>query len=265
MNKNFKYGLKLWSVNTDAYKKEAKRLYKEGLYDFIELYAVPETAQTLKNWQELDIPFIIHAPHYAHGMNLANPDCFENNMKLVKETMLFADSLNAEYIVFHPGVGGKITETARQVNLINDSRILIENKPYKAIPQMSADFCTGSRPQEIRTIMELTKAGFCLDIGHAIAAANSFELDFIEFIHEFTELKPTLYHFSDTDINAEIDSHLNFGAGNLNLEQILRLLPENALITIETNKKSKYNLDDFNQDVYYLNNLLTQYTANCQN
>lgn len=258
MKKNFKYGLKLWSINTEDYKREAQKLYDKGLYDFIELYAVPETNETINSWEKLKIPFIIHAPHYKHGMNLANPDKFQNNMKLVKETLKFADKLNAEFIVFHPGVGGEITETARQVNLINDGRILIENKPYDAIPEMNADFCAGSRVEEIKIILENTEAGFCLDIGHAIAASNSFNTNFIEDIKKFIKLNPKLYHLSDTDINQKIDLHQNFGEGNLDIAEIMGLLPENAVITIETDKKSQHNLDDFILDIEYLKKIRTK-------
>ncbi len=265
MNKKFQYGLKLWSVNTGSYKNEAQRLYDEGLYDFIELYSVPGSLETLTSWKMQDIPFVIHAPHYKYGLNLSNPELFDSNMDLVKLAQTFADGLNAEYIVFHPGSGGKITETIRQVNLINDSRILVENKPYKTVPKMKADFCTGSRPEEIKMLLENTNAGFCFDIGHAIAAASSFNLDYIEYTREFITLNPTLYHISDTDIQAEVDFHYNFGNGNMDTAGILELLPENSKITIETNKKSKHNLDDFRDDINYLNNLLTTARVSCQN
>ncbi len=37
-----KYGLKLWSTN-DYYISEAIRLYKEGFYNYIELFIVPDS------------------------------------------------------------------------------------------------------------------------------------------------------------------------------------------------------------------------------
>lgn len=42
-----KLGLKLWSTNTDYYLKAAEKLYKEGYFDYIELYVVPNTVSTL--------------------------------------------------------------------------------------------------------------------------------------------------------------------------------------------------------------------------
>ena len=63
-----------------------------------------------------------------------------------------------------------------------------------------------------------------------------------------------MYHLSDTDTTSEIDSHYNFGAGNLNIEEVMSLIPQNSSITIETNKASKENLDDFKKDIRCLKN-----------
>lgn len=67
----YKIGLKLWSINTDYYYDEAIRLYNDGVYDYIELYVVPNMTDTIEKWKKLDIPFIVHCPHFAHGFNLA--------------------------------------------------------------------------------------------------------------------------------------------------------------------------------------------------
>ena len=48
-----KTGLKLWSINTDFYYDEAIRLYREGVFDYIELYVVPDSLDTLSKWREL--------------------------------------------------------------------------------------------------------------------------------------------------------------------------------------------------------------------
>ncbi len=67
----YKIGLKIWSINTDYYYDEAIRLYNDGVYDYIGLYVVPNTTDTIEKWKKLDIPFIVHCPHFAHGFNLA--------------------------------------------------------------------------------------------------------------------------------------------------------------------------------------------------
>ena len=118
-----KLGLKLWSVNTDYYYEEAKRLYKEGVFDYLELYIVPNTLDTLSKWKELEIPFIIHAPHFAHGSNLALKEKFKSNLEIYRQVKQFADELNSEYIIFHGGMEGDINETANQLASFNDKRI----------------------------------------------------------------------------------------------------------------------------------------------
>ena len=60
----YKRGLKLWSINTDCYYEDAKKLYDNNIFDYIELYVVPDSLDTLSTWQKLNIPFIIHCPHF---------------------------------------------------------------------------------------------------------------------------------------------------------------------------------------------------------
>src|SRR5574341_1353484 len=126
----FKFGLKLWSNNTN-YIKEAEHLYEQGIYQFIELYVLPgiNSMQT-SLWKNTNIPYIIHAPHFRDGLNLAKKELKENNKVLIKKTQEVASALGANTIIVHPGIAGDIIETVQQLKEINDLRILIENKPY---------------------------------------------------------------------------------------------------------------------------------------
>ena len=75
-------GLKLWSTN-DYYIEDAKKLYESGIYDYIELYTVPDSfCNFIKYWKELKIPFILHAPHYQSGINWGIKENRLTNMKL---------------------------------------------------------------------------------------------------------------------------------------------------------------------------------------
>src|SRR3989339_2001938 len=116
----YKLGLKLWSTNKN-YIEEAKRLYNEKVFDYIELFAVPNSYDKfICLWKELDIPYIIHAPHYSVGMNLAKKECFKKNLEHAKETFKFANDLNAKFIIFHPGIDGDVKETVIQLNKIKE-------------------------------------------------------------------------------------------------------------------------------------------------
>lgn len=251
-----KLGLKLWSNNTDNYLFEAEKLYKQNIFDYIELYVVPNTIETIFKWKDLDIPFTLHAPHFAHGVNLAKKDNEEFNFKIFEEVKQFADGLNAKYIVVHSGIDGNIEETARQLKTFKDSRILIENKPYKALPnKMKGEFCRGATFEEIKYVISEVGCGFCLDVGHAICSANTLKEEPYEYLKNFDTLNPTCYHLSDNLIDTEFDKHLHFGQGNYDLKKIFGIIDTEKNIAIETNKGSNENLNDFVEDVKWLKNL----------
>ena len=253
----YKLGLKLWSRNTDYYYDEAIRLYNDGVYDYIELYVVPNTTDTIEKWKKLDIPFIVHCPHFAHGFNLAKIEKKESNFKIYQQVKHFADELNAKYIIFHGGIDGNVKETAKQLASFNDPRALIENKPMIALPnKMGGEFCRGYNPNEIRLIKETAKCGFCLDFGHAICSANSQKIDVYKYCRDFMQFEPNMFHLTDLeDITSPYDSHLHLGTGELDLNKILSMIPPKSIITFETNKNSKENLSDFEEDMKCLQNI----------
>lgn len=246
----YKLGLKLWSINTDYYYDEAIRLYNDGVFDYVELYVVPDTLDRLDKWKKLDIPFIIHAPHYAHELNLADPNKFEYNQKIYKQVERYREELNATYTIIHSGIEGNITEVIRQLNIIKPQDFLIENKPYKA-PLGEKKHCRGYNIEEISKVISETKCGFCLDVGHAICTANALNLDPYNYLKMFNELAPKMYHLSDGFENSCTDMHLHFGEGTYDFTKILNILNDNKRISIETNKKSKNNLEDFKEDIVY--------------
>ncbi len=248
----FKAGLKLWSTN-GQYMNEAGRLVKEGCCDFVELYVIPGTPdEYLAGWRALDLPFTLHAPHFVHGVNLAEFSKARYNREVYEEVARWADALNAPRIVYHPGIGGDIRETARQLKTFNDSRILVENKPL--IPPFRQDLrCNGATYEEIRLVLGETGLGFCLDVGHCFCTANSLGAEPMNYLRRFFDFSPAYFHLSDNDAHSEIDGHQHFGAGTMPLKEILGLFPSDSMVAIETQKDSPDNLDDFRRDVEYLN------------
>lgn len=253
----YKRGLKLWSCNTDFYYNEAQMLYDQGIFDYIELYVVPETIETLSKWKQLQIPFIIHNAHFAQGFNLAKQEKAERNREIYEQTKQFADELNAKYIIFHGGIDGDIKETAKQLASFNESRALIENKPFVALPnRMGGEYCRGYNTDEIKLVMNTAGCGFCLDFGHAICAANSLGVDVYDYCKGFLKLNPSMYHLTDLDdIKSPYDSHLHLGTGQLDFNRIFDMIPQNSYVTFETIKDSKEKLDDFIKDMKWLSNI----------
>jgi deoxyribonuclease IV len=246
-----KFGLKLWSTNIH-YVEEAKKLYKENVYSYIELFAVPHSYEKyISHWKELDIPFIIHAPHYTTGLNFADSSKKKSNLKLAKEAFRFANSLSAKQIIFHPGVEGNLSETIAQIQMIFDERILIENKPYFGFSKTKKRIlCRGYNPFEIESIQKACGVGFCLDFPHAIYAANAQEKNIYQYIEEFLKLNPIMFHIADGDSKGVCDQHQNIGYGTINFAKFFYLLEsKNKLMTIETKKNSTSNLNDFSLDI----------------
>ncbi len=246
-----KIGLKLWSINIDYYYNEAIRLYNDKLFDYIELYIVPHTLHTLKEWVKLDIPFRLHAPHFMHEINLADPHKFEYNKAIFSEVEEFRKALGAEYTVIHAGMNNTIEETIRQINHINPINALIENKPFYA-PLNEGFLCRGASFEEIEKIIKETKLGFCLDIGHAICTANSLNIEPYSYVEKFQNLKPKAYHLSGNFIDSDKDRHLHLYEGNYDYARLFSIIDTSMDIAIETNKDSKENLNDFKEDMLCL-------------
>ncbi|PIS28918.1 AP endonuclease [Candidatus Saganbacteria bacterium CG08_land_8_20_14_0_20_45_16] len=243
----FKFGLKLWSIN-DNYVKDALRLFNEGVYQYIELYVKPGSYEKFIGlWKNLPIPYVIHAPHFRDGMNLAKRENEAKNLTLIQEAQRFADQLKADKLIVHPGIAGDIKETARQLKLINDKRILIENKPYYALDDNLV--CNGTTPEEIKLVMDEAGVGLCLDIGHAACSARAHSVYYLDYLKQFMMLAPKMFHLADGDVNNLTDDHRHIGEGNFDFRQILAIIHDNAMVTIEVNKSSKENLNDFIKDV----------------
>lgn len=253
-----KIGLKLWSTNTDFYLFVAKKLYAQKIFDYVELYVVPDSLNCLEQWANFDVPYIIHCPHFAHGFCLSDKDKESYNKELYQQTKKYADTLNVQYIIFHPGIGGDYHETARQLKGLQEARALVENKPYKVpFSDENKKYCQGYSKEELSYIVSETQCGFCMDIGHALCAANSQGINPYEYFEQLLLLKPKMFHLSDVrSEDGELDAHLHFGTGKLNFEKVVEILPKDVVISIETVKDSKENLDDYVRDVDFLRGLL---------
>ncbi len=249
----YKIGLKLWSIN-ENYIPLAIDLFEKGYYNYIELYSVPDSYDKYASlWSKLDVPFVIHAPHFGSGLNFSLKEKFEDNKKYSKEALKFADLLNTNIVIFHPGVNGEISETIRQIKLLYDERMVIENKPYLGNGENL--YSLGSTPEEIRLILGETNLSLCFDFGHAICSANAHKREVFKFINEFLSLKPVIYHLTDGDWDGLYDKHLNYGKGSFPIQTLLSLIPDGAMITNEAAKNYNDSLDDFIEDMIYLKNI----------
>lgn len=247
-------GLKLGSKDTQ-YTDEILQYYEQGIFQYIELFTLSGTYNdTISYWKQFDIPFGIHAPHSAAGLNLA---CVANrkvNESKIAESVKFADVLNAKYIIFHSGTNGKPEEVINQLKPFADERFLIENKPIQGL---DGSTCVGSVYDDLKMIIDGIDqgCGFCLDFGHAICAANTLRKDSFDFIKELTKLNPRVYHLTDGTYTSELDSHLHYGQGSFPLKKLLSLVPDSGMITNEAKRLNINNLNEFKVDSDFLKTL----------
>lgn len=254
--KIIKLGLKIWSPDTDSIE-EAFKLYREKMYDYVELYVVPGSFDTtIDYWKRLHIPYIIHCAHSFHGFNLAHNVNRQKNKEIFEEVKNFADVLSAAIIIVHGGNDGPIEETIFQLNGLQDIRLAIENKPYWAL---NSKKCIGYSPEEILRIKKtVNPLKFVLDFGHAIYASNSLRVNASTFIESFLKLSPDVFHLGDGDIRAEKDCHKNFNRGTFDIGELMSFVPDGSYLTIETPREEENGLNDFVADMAFLWRMLSQ-------
>ncbi|MBO5100712.1 MAG: sugar phosphate isomerase/epimerase [Spirochaetaceae bacterium] len=244
-------GLKI-SCKDTQYTEEILSFYNEGVFQYIELFTIPNTYNdTISYWKQFNIPFGVHAPHSVAGLNLADKNSREKNVKKIEESIKFADILRAEYIIFHSGVNGNSDEVIKQLKPFADERFLIENKPIRGI---DGSFCVGCDYDGLNFIIEGLgrSVGFCLDFGHAICAANSLKIDPFDFIKKLKQLKPRVYHLTDGNFSSELDSHLHYGEGSYPLGDLVAIIDDNSLVTNEAKRESINNLNEVKNDTVFL-------------
>lgn len=239
-------GLKIGSKDTQ-YTDDILSYYDEGVFQYIELFAISDTFDdTVSYWKQFNIPFGIHAPHSAAGLNLACKENREINKSKIEESIKFADSLKASYIIFHSGVNGTCDEVVTQLKPFIDNRFLIENKPVKGL---DGSKCVGATIQELDYIISELNSGFCMDFGHAICAARTQNIEPLDYIQSLKEkFNPQVYHLTDGDYSSELDSHLHYGDGSFPLKDLLGFVPDDARVTNEAKREKKSSLIEFLSD-----------------
>jgi len=246
-------GVKVWSTNLSLIA-EAQRIFDDGKLDYVEVFCVPDSVgDTAARWAESHLPLIVHAPHSAAGLNFSNPDQEARNIVLASESLQMADILHADTVIFHPGIGGSLEETIRQIRPLTDARMILENKPYRGL---DGSYCIGSNPAEMVELTESLGIGFCLDFGHAIAAANSYKEPIEEFILRFLALKPRMYHLTDGELASELDHHNRYGEGSFPLRELLSYVPTGARVTDEAMRTDPNSLNEYVHDRDYAVRLL---------
>jgi deoxyribonuclease-4 len=247
---NIKFGLKLWSTD-QANIKEAKKMIEDGTFDYIELMAVPNTNISL--FLETKLPYIIHIPHDRFGFNIADKEKEGFNLDIINKSIEWANELSAEYLILHPGLG-EIEVAVNFLEKINDKRILIENMPKVGA---NGEKMVGYTPEQIKELTK-NKFGFCLDFVHAIKAGLSIGVNYKDYVKEFLDFNPKVFHIYDDTLVAGSDAHMNIGEGEYDFKFLLDCIRSNSykMATLETPKNNFNSLEDDFMNIKKLKSLL---------
>ncbi len=257
-------GLKLWTtdfIKNSSLLDDAEKFVKNGVFNYLELYALPFSfddakSSVLSRFKGEKV--VIHAPHNCHGVNIADKNEYENNKNRLRSSQDFADALNSDIIILHPGmnVGEEfLEESVRQFKGLNDKRLAVENLPSYCSTTMSK--LHGVKPSEIKRFIDECGAKFCLDFSHAICGANYYKINVFSFLKEMFELNPCMYHICDGYMNSINDDHLHFGEGDYKLEYFINNYTDSdAIITMETGSGIPVSIDPWYNDALYMRKFL---------
>ncbi len=244
-----RFGLKLWSTNTDLIDQAIQLIY-EKTFDYIELFVVPDTK--IDPFKMIDLPYIIHIPHHKFGVNMGESSLKKYNLEKINESISWADKLNAKYLILHAG-HGSMGSAVGILGEVLDNRLLIENMPKVGL---NDEKMIGYSPEQIEELISINNAGLCLDFGHAVKAALSLGIDYKEYVREFMVFDPRMFHVSDGTLSEEKDEHLSIGDGEYDFGFLMDCVEKSGsdMVTLETQRRVN-SLDKDMEDIYTLNNI----------
>ena len=203
----------------------------------------------------IDIPYIIHIPHEKFGVNIGKPAAKKYTMKMINESITWADQLNAKHLILHAG-HGSMQHATDLLRGLSDSRLLIENMPKVGL---GGEAMIGYSPAQIEELIGDSNMGLCLDFGHAVKAAVSMGVsmgvDYKEYVKGFTGLEPRVFHVSDGMLSEEKDEHLEIGKGEFDFWFFMRCVEHTPfkLVTVETPRTNSKSLDEDAKNVIAIN------------
>ena len=233
-------------IGVKIFKEKDLAKYFEDKADFLEVMAIPEVDYDFL--KEYKLPIIIHCLHNSFGVNFADVNN-KNNNNAINFAIDLANKCNSKKIIIHPGfLLNKSCSLEQAIENIRkmDKRIIIENCVRR-------ENNLGRTPIQMKNLIEKTNKGFIFDINHAIESAQDLGKDSLYFIEGFLELNPIHFHLGGQKLG-EKGNHLDLDKGDIPIKNILKKLPKDAEITIETGVDIKGVEKDFN----YLKGLIKE-------
>ncbi len=200
-------GIKLWSTNPVEYVEAA------GFADFVEV--MPVDMESLAKFSGRPYTYTVHTPHESFGFNPVMK--YEKSRTLLEQGIAAAKKLKSDRLIMHAShyyekpdeeaVHKAIAMTAKLARQAGFPGLLIENSTvYEAAKDHTRNYI-GYSYDQMKELLELSGAGFCLDLEHAAIAANQLGKTFRKQVEELLPLKPDYFHLSGAKFSAK-DEHL---------------------------------------------------------
>lgn len=232
-------GIKLWSTNPVKYVEDS------GFADFIEV--LPINSKSLDKFEKRKRKYTIHVPHELFGFSPIHD--MRKSQKLLNHAVSAAKKLKAELLIMHTGLIEKkpnekfvreaTKAAAKLAKTVSYGRLLIENSYPKAafdIDNGKYYFCYDY--EHLRELLEITGAGFCLDLEHAAIAAHQLGLDYKGFVAELMKLKPEYFQLSGVRLDTRVYSkghHQSIFEGDIDLNFVKETIKKvNRPVCLET-------------------------------
>lgn len=191
-------GIKLWSTNPVEFIEAA------GFADFVEV--LPVDMESLAKFSGRPYTYVVHTPHESFGFNPVLE--YGKSRALLEQGIAAAKKLRSDRLIMHashyyekPGeeaVHEAIAMTAKLAREAGFPGLLIENSTVYEVVKDNTRHYIGYSYEQMKELLELTGAGFCLDLEHAAIAANQLGQDYKKLVAELLQLKPEYFQLSGT-------------------------------------------------------------------
>ncbi len=179
--------------------------------------------------------------HASYLLNLASEDdkILQKSLKSLQDTLLFADHVKAEGVVYHPGSprgGSKTLAIEREIKSVLEVLKKTPENTLLVIENTAGQKKIGTTPEEVGYIFQKVNSPrlkVCIDTAHSFQSGNikNFSNKEIEkwllwWEKEVGLKNISLFHINDslTLFDSQHDRHANIGEGHIGMKGIKNLM-----------------------------------------
>ncbi|MBU0478254.1 sugar phosphate isomerase/epimerase [bacterium] len=219
-----------------------------------ELDCLPlEEMRKVKNFcLEEDIRTSCHGPYIDLNPGSEDPKVRSLVRERFVQSIQFCSKMDIKNLVLHTGYSPVFHESIKDIwfetslDLWKEIKTIAEEKEIK----IAIENCLESSPEiVVRLLNEIGSENFgmCFDVAHFNVFGDKPVLDYFDICTD------RIFEVHLSDNNGDKDSHLAFGKGNINFQQLFHRLKEknlNPIITVEA-----MSIEDVIYDIKYLENV----------